>query len=56
MSNKKHELGQFMTTNYEYILRGMYIPENITTIIEPFTGTEDLLKFLKKDYNLECMI
>jgi hypothetical protein len=54
MSDKKHKLGQFMTTNYEYIFQGMTIPNNITNIIEPFTGNGDLLKFLKKDYKIEC--
>jgi len=54
MCDKKHKLGQFMTTNYEYILQGMYIPENILTIIEPFTGNGDLLKFIKKKCEIEC--
>lgn len=50
----KRELGQFYTTNYAYILDGMNIPENITTIIEPFVGNGDLLKFIKDDkYNIE---
>ena len=55
-SNKK-QLGQFFTKNYNYILQNMKIPENIKTIIEPFTGDGDLLNFLKKDkhnYSLEC--
>lgn len=53
--NKK-ELGQFYTTNYEYILKGMFIPENITNIIEPFTGQGDLIKFIKNPdkYKIEC--
>ena len=34
----KKQLGQFYTTNYEYILKNMQIPDNITTIIEPFVG------------------
>lgn len=25
--SKKKELGQFMTTNYKYILQNMYIPD-----------------------------
>ncbi len=48
MENKKN-LGQFFTTNYEKILNGFEIPENINKIIEPFVGNGDLLKFIKKD-------
>jgi hypothetical protein len=43
----KNKLGQFYTTNYEYILQNLNIPENITKIIEPFTGNGDLLNFIK---------
>jgi len=46
MNNKKR-LGQFFTTNYEYILQNMYIPDNVKYIIEPFCGNEDLLNFIK---------
>lgn len=55
MSIKK-ELGQFFTTNYNYILQGMEIPSSITNIIEPFAGDGDLLKFIKdkSKYNIEC--
>ena len=54
MSNKK-KYGQFMTTNYEYILQGLTIPKNTKKIIEPFAGKKDLLKFLgNKKYHLEC--
>jgi len=47
--------GQFMTTNYEYILKNMFIPDNVKNIIEPFAGNCDLIKFIKnKDlYNIE---
>lgn len=47
----KSELGQFYTTNYEYILSNMEIPKGVDTIIEPFVGKGDLLKFInnKKD-------
>jgi hypothetical protein len=52
--NKKKNLGQFFTTNYEYILEGFNIPNNIKNIIEPFTGNGDLLKFVgDKEYNIE---
>lgn len=57
MKNNKRDLGQFYTTNQEYILQGMKIPEGITDIIEPFTGNGDLLAFIKKNginYNIEC--
>jgi len=55
MQNKKTRLGQFYTTNYDYILQNMIIPDNITTIIEPFAGNCDLLNFLKNKngYNIE---
>ncbi len=52
--NKKQELGQFMTTNYKYIMQSISIPENINNIIEPFVGKGDLLKWLSKKYILEC--
>ena len=42
----KKSLGQFFTTNYEYILSGMQVPPNVETIIEPFVGNGDLLKYL----------
>ena len=45
--NKK-KLGQFYTTNYEYILSNMEIPDNVKTIVEPFVGNGDLLNFIKK--------
>ena len=52
----KKQLGQFFTTNYDYILQNMYIPENVKNIIEPFTGNGDLLNFIsdKDKYNIEC--
>ena len=36
MISEKQELGQFYTTNYNYILNDIVIPDNITRIIEPF--------------------
>ena len=55
-SNIKQQLGQFYTTNYEYIMQKLYIPENITKIIEPFAGNCDLLNFIKDKsiYDIEC--
>jgi len=44
----KKQLGQFYTTNYEYILSNMKIPNDVKTIVEPFVGNGDLLKFIKK--------
>lgn len=51
----KSQLGQFYTTNYEYILSNMVIPEGVKTIIEPFVGNGDLLNFIKNKskYNIE---
>lgn len=49
--NKKN-LGQFYTTNYSYILQGFKVPPS-ETIIEPFVGNGDLVKFSKRD-DVEC--
>ncbi len=48
--SKKKELGQFMTTNYSYILQKLFIPHNLNVniIIEPFCGNGDLLNFIDK--------
>ena len=48
-------LGQFYTTNYDYILQRMEIPKETKYIIEPFAGRGDLLKFIKdkEKYQLE---
>jgi hypothetical protein len=43
---EKKNLGQFYTTNYNYILQNLFIPENTITIIEPFCGSGELLKFI----------
>ena len=54
MSNKS-TLGQFYTTNYNYILSRFSIPKEISIIVEPFCGNGDLLKFIDKEkYTLEC--
>lgn len=55
----KQKLGQFYTTNQDYILQDMYIPENISNIIEPFAGQGDLIKFIEKmtqqrSVSIEC--
>lgn len=51
----KKEFGQFYTTNYEYILENIKIPETVFNIIEPFVGKGDLLKFIqdKQKYFIE---
>jgi hypothetical protein len=46
--------GQFITTNYKYILNNFDIPKNVETIIEPFCGDGDLLKFCDSKYKFEC--
>lgn len=55
-ANTKSQLGQFFTTNYEYILQGLNIPKDIMHVIEPFAGNGDLLSFIEdKDlYTIEC--
>lgn len=51
----KHLLGQFMTTNFNYILSNLFIPSHISHIIEPFAGNGELLKFIDKSkYIIEC--
>lgn len=54
----KKSLGQFFTTNYEYILQDLNIPKYVEHIIEPFCGNGDLLNFqnIKNDsrFTLEC--
>jgi len=57
--NKKQELGQFMTTNYKYIIDSLNIDRYISNIqrfkiIEPFVGQGDLLKWLPNNVNIEC--
>ncbi len=55
MATRKKDLGQFYTTNYEYILSNMSIPDKVVSIIEPFAGKGDLLSFIKdkSKYNIE---
>jgi len=55
--SSKKKLGQFYTTNYNYILQSFFIPTNIKNIIEPSAGNGDLINFLgenKNKYNIEC--
>ena len=48
----KKALGQFYTTNYEYILEGFSIPPN-SKVVEPFVGQGDLLKWIGPDHSVE---
>ena len=61
IQKNKKVLGQFYTTNQEYILQGLFIPNYITSIIEPFAGNGNLICFIEKEeeknkvkYNVEC--
>ena len=47
MTSTKSQLGQFFTTNFDYILSQMYLPFN-AHIIEPFCGNGDLLTFANR--------
>jgi hypothetical protein len=49
---KKQLLGQFMTTNYKYILQKINIPDNIKNIAEPFCGEGDLINFIISEDNI----
>jgi hypothetical protein len=42
--DRKSELGQFYTTNYDHILKGMSAPKG-SNIIEPFVGNGDLVRW-----------
>jgi len=46
--NSKSKLGQFYTTNSDYILQGMSVPDNVK-LIEPFVGQGDLVKWVGKE-------
>lgn len=54
LSIKKQELGQFMTTNVEYILTGITIPKSVKDVVEPFCGNGDLLKIVPKGVQVWC--
>ena len=49
MDSHKKEMGQFYTSNADYILDGFTIPQNISSIIEPFAGNGDLINWIKKN-------
>lgn len=46
LMTRKKSLGQFYTTNYEYILAHLSIPQGVC-VIEPFAGQGDLVPFIK---------
>jgi hypothetical protein len=46
--NSKFKLGQFYTTNSDYILQGMEVPAGVD-IIEPFCGQGDLVKWVGRE-------
>ena len=55
MPEQKKALGQFFTTNYNYILQNMFLPEGTKFICEPFTGNGDLLNFFDcSKYYIDC--
>jgi len=49
----KNSLGQFYTTNCEYIFKGMVIPKDIS-LIEPFGGSGELLEWIYKKINIHA--
>ena len=47
-SSKKTTLGQFYTDNYGYILKSLWRDYINGTIVEPFVGNGDLIKYVKE--------
>jgi len=64
MTEHKKQMGQFMTTRYNYILQNLFIPSSFMEnkepliIVEPFCGEGHLLNILpfqcSQNYILEC--
>jgi hypothetical protein len=52
MNTTKKQLGQFFSTNCQYILQDLNIPDDCT-IVEPFCGNGDLIQNINKE-KLEC--
>jgi hypothetical protein len=48
-TNTKTSLGQFYTTNAEYILTDLSLPNKLK-VVEPFVGQGDLINWVKKHY------
>lgn len=55
INTSKKQLGQFYTTNYNYILFEINIPESVKKIIEPFCGNGDLVKYMN-EHQINCII
>jgi len=53
-TNTKTYLGQFYTTNSDYILQGLTLPNN-SKIIEPFVGQGDLIKWVQRNFNFNSI-
>lgn len=47
----KSQLGQYYTTNYDYILEDFIIPTSVNKIIEPFAGEGHLTLFCRNQIN-----
>ncbi len=47
--NKKQNLGQFFTTNSDYILQGLGVFVKDKEVFDPFAGKQDLLNWSKKN-------
>ena len=52
----KTNLGQFYTKNCNYILKGMFILPGVRSIIEPFAGAGDLMKWARAQSNKAMII
>ena len=50
--SKKSQLGQFYTTNSEYILNELRVPclNTSSTVVEPFAGTGELVEYTRKNF------
>ena len=52
--NIKKELGQFFSSNCDYIFTNISIPKSVNWIIEPFGGNGELLKWIYKKTNINA--
>jgi hypothetical protein len=51
----KKSLGQFYTTNSDYILQNLTLPKNIH-VIEPFVGQGDLMEWVNKNIDISSVM
>jgi hypothetical protein len=51
MTSNKKLFGQFYTTNSDYILQGLTVPDSTSVMIEPFAGNGDLVEWANKQTN-----